>query len=115
MQDLGAAGLTSQFDRMRRRGGVGIEIDVALVSSSRTRNDAVRSDAQREPGADARWSSEEGAERSSRSSTVGRLHSDEIGRVTEDGNVEFGTGAVVCDVPAHALHGRMPDLRTGRG
>ncbi|MEZ4520013.1 MAG: phosphoribosylformylglycinamidine synthase subunit PurL, partial [Thermomicrobiales bacterium] len=101
MQDLGAAGLTSSIVECASSGGVGIEIDVALVSRREQGMNAYEvmlSESQermlvivREEGLHAvreifdRWD----------------LHSDVIGRVTDDGNVRIlDDGEVVADVPA---------------
>ncbi len=109
MQDLGAAGLTSSIVESASKGGVGIEIDVARVSRREEGMNAYEvmlSESQermlvivREEGLDAvteifdRWD----------------LHSDVIGRVTEDGNVRVRDGEqVVVDVPATLFTDECP-------
>ena len=101
MQDLGAAGLTSSIVECASSGGVGIEIDVAKVSRREAQMNAYEvmlSESQermliviREEGLGAvteifdRWD----------------LHSDVIGRVTDDGHVRIlDDGEIVANVPA---------------
>jgi phosphoribosylformylglycinamidine synthase II len=101
MQDLGAAGLTSSTVECASKGGLGIEIDVQRVSRRERGMSAyevmlsesqermliiVRQDAlARLHEIFARWD----------------LHSDVIGRVTDDGRVRVTDGEqVVADVPA---------------
>ena len=53
IQDMGAAGLTSSSVEMASKGGVGIRLDMNAVPQREDGHDAVRDDAEREPGADA--------------------------------------------------------------
>ncbi len=101
MQDLGAAGMTSSIVECASSGGVGIEIDVSKVSRREAGMNAYEvmlSESQermlvivREEGLDAvreifdRWD----------------LHSDVVGRVTDDGMVRIlDDGDIVANVPA---------------
>ncbi|HVG97747.1 MAG TPA: phosphoribosylformylglycinamidine synthase subunit PurL [Chloroflexota bacterium] len=103
MQDLGAAGLTSSTVECASKGGSGIEVDVARVSrreAGMTPYEVMLSESQermlvvvlrgREADAQAvfaRWG----------------LHSDVIGRVTDDGLVRIReAGRTVAELP-HAL------------
>ncbi len=109
MQDLGAAGLTSSTVEVADRGGVGVQIDVAKVSrreTGMTPYEIMLSESQermlviveagREDEVRAifdRW----------------ELHSDLIGRVTDDGIVRVTEGdTVVCDVPARLFTDECP-------
>jgi phosphoribosylformylglycinamidine synthase len=104
IQDMGAAGLTSTSCEMASRGGLGIEIELALVP-------------QREPGMTAyEMMLSESQERMLLVAERGRekevlkvfakwgLDAVEIGRVTQDGLVRVLHHAkVVAEIPAHAL------------
>ncbi len=109
MQDLGAAGLTSSIVECADRGGVGVEIDVQLASrreSGMSAYEMMLSESQermlvivergREDEVRAvfdRW----------------ELHSDVIGRVTDDGIVRVRDGdTVVCEVPARLFTDECP-------
>ena len=109
MQDLGAAGLTSSAVECASRGDVGIEIDVALVSrreSGMSAYDVMLSESQErmlvvvtQDGLDEvrvvfdRWS----------------LHSDVIGRVTDDGLVRvLDNGEIAAEIPAMLLTDECP-------
>ena len=109
MQDLGAAGLTSSTVESADKGGVGVEIDVAKVSrreTGMTPYEIMLSESQErmlvivEAGREGevqaifdRW----------------ELHSDIIGRVTDDGIVRITDGdTVVCDVPARLFTDECP-------
>jgi phosphoribosylformylglycinamidine synthase II len=109
MQDLGAAGLTSSLVECASRGGVGAEIDVALVPRRETEMTAyevmlsesqermllvVRPDAVAEVEAVVqRWSLDAAA----------------IGLVTDDGRVRIKDGeTTVADVPAHLFTEACP-------
>jgi phosphoribosylformylglycinamidine synthase subunit PurL len=117
MQDLGAAGLTSSTVECASKGeGVGIEIDVQKVSRRErgmTAYEVMLSESQErmllvvEPDTLPalheifdRWD----------------LHSDVIGRVTDDGRVRvLDGGEVVCDVPATLFTDACPTyVREGR-
>jgi phosphoribosylformylglycinamidine synthase subunit PurL len=109
MQDLGAAGLTSSAVECASRGDVGIEIDVALVSrreSGMTAYEVMLSESQErmlvvvtQEGLDDvravfdRWS----------------LHSDVIGKVTDDGLVRvLDNGVLAAEIPALLLTDECP-------
>ncbi len=109
MQDLGAAGLTSSTVEVADRGGVGVRIDVAKVSrreTGMTPYEIMLSESQErmlvivEAGREGevraifdRW----------------ELHSDIIGRVTDDGMVRVTDGdTIVCDVPARLFTDECP-------
>ncbi|MDQ3929809.1 MAG: phosphoribosylformylglycinamidine synthase subunit PurL, partial [Chloroflexota bacterium] len=109
MQDLGAAGLTSSAVECAARGGAGIEIDLAHVARRERGMNAYEvmlSESQermlvivargREQDAQAvfsRWG----------------LHSDVIGRVTDDGMVRVYDGdALAAELPASLLADEVP-------
>jgi phosphoribosylformylglycinamidine synthase len=109
MQDLGAAGLTSSAVESASSGNVGIEIDVALVSrreSGMSAYEVMLSESQErmlvvvtQEGLDEvravfdRWS----------------LHSDVIGKVTDDGLVRvLDNGAIAAEIPATLLTDECP-------
>jgi len=109
MQDLGAAGMTSSVVECAARGGVGSEIDVALVPRRETGMNAYEimlSESQermllvvRPQGVDRvneivhRWS----------------LNSSVIGTITDDGMVRIKDGdLVVAEVPAHLYTDECP-------
>lgn len=116
MQDMGAAGLTSSIVESASKGGVGIEIDVQKVSRREQGMNAYEvmlSESQermlvivREDGLDEvraifdRWD----------------LHSDVIGRVTDDGMVRIlDGGEIVAEVPAGYYTDKCPTyVRDGR-
>jgi phosphoribosylformylglycinamidine synthase len=116
MQDLGAAGLTSSTVECASRGGAGVEIDVAKVSRRErgmTPYEVMLSESQErmlvvvKQGREAevkavfdRW----------------ELHSDIIGRVTDDGMVRVKDGnEVVAEVPARLFTEGCPTyVREGR-
>jgi phosphoribosylformylglycinamidine synthase II len=101
MQDLGAAGLTSSTVECASRGGVGAEIDVALVprrADKMTPYEVMLSESQERMLLVVR---PEGVDRVQE--IVGRwsLHANAIGKVTDDGRVRVLEGGdVVADVPA---------------
>jgi phosphoribosylformylglycinamidine synthase subunit PurL len=104
IQDMGAAGLTSSSSEMASRGGMGIEIDLALVP-------------QRETGMTPyEMMLSESQERMLLVAARGRegevfdvfrkwgLDAVEVGRVTEDGMLRvLNHGKVAAEIPAHAL------------
>ena len=109
MQDLGAAGLTSSIIECASRGGVGIDIDVALVprrESGMTAYEVMLSESQERmvlvaapdrfdeiAGVLDRWS----------------LRSARIGRITDDGIVRIRDGQeVVADVPVSQFIDECP-------
>ena len=101
MQDLGAAGLTSSVVECASRGGVGAEIDVALVprrERGMTPYEVMLSESQE------RMLVVVPPERVERVRSVVEhwlLRATAIGRVTDDGRVRIRDGdAVVADVPA---------------
>jgi phosphoribosylformylglycinamidine synthase len=101
MQDLGAAGLTSSIVECASRGGVGAEIDVALVPRRETGMSAYEvmlSESQERMVLVARpehvAAIEQVLERWS-------LHATVIGQITDDGRVRvLEHGEVLADVPA---------------
>jgi phosphoribosylformylglycinamidine synthase len=101
MQDLGAAGLTSSTVECASSGGVGIEIDVARVSRRETGMNAYEvmlSESQERMLVIVR---DEGLAAVQEIFERWDLHSDVIGRVTDDGHVRIlENGIVVADVPA---------------
>jgi phosphoribosylformylglycinamidine synthase len=104
IQDMGAAGLTSSSSEMASRGGMGIEIDLALVP-------------QRETGMTPyEMMLSESQERMLLVAARGRerevfdvfhkwgLDAVEVGRVTNDGMLRvLNHGKVAAEIPAHAL------------
>jgi phosphoribosylformylglycinamidine synthase subunit PurL len=104
IQDMGAAGLTSSSAEMASRGGMGIEIDLALVP-------------QRETGMTPyEMMLSESQERMLLVAARGRerevfdvfhkwgLDAVEVGRVTNDGMLRvLNHGKVAAEIPAHAL------------
>jgi phosphoribosylformylglycinamidine synthase II len=104
IQDMGAAGLTSSSSEMASRGGMGIEIDLALVP-------------QRETGMTPyEMMLSESQERMLLVAARGRerevfdvfhkwgLDAVEVGRVTDDGMLRvLNHGKVAAEIPAHAL------------
>jgi phosphoribosylformylglycinamidine synthase II len=109
MQDLGAAGLTSSTVECASRGGVGAEIDVALVprrAEKMTPYEIMLSESQERMLLVVR---PEGIERVEE--IVGRwsLHANAIGKVTDDGRVRVLEGSeVVADVPAFLFTDECP-------
>jgi phosphoribosylformylglycinamidine synthase II len=101
MQDLGAAGLTSSIVECAHRGNVGIEIDVQHVSRRETGMNAYEimlSESQERMLVIVR---EEGLAEVQEIFDRWDLHSDVIGRVTDDGRVRVLDGDLVeVDVPA---------------
>lgn len=101
MQDLGAAGLTSSIVECASSGNVGIEIDVAKVSrreSGMNAYEVMLSESQERMLVVIR---EEGLEAVEEIFDRWDLHSDVIGRVTDDGMVRIlENGEIVGNVPA---------------
>jgi phosphoribosylformylglycinamidine synthase len=101
MQDLGAAGLTSSSVECAARGGVGIDIDVALVPRREpglTPFEVMLSESQERMLLVVK---PEGVDRVIDIVSKWSLKSAQIGTVTETGNVVIREGeTVVCDVPA---------------
>jgi phosphoribosylformylglycinamidine synthase len=112
MQDLGAAGLTGASSEMAAHGGCGIEIDVAAVSrreAGMTPFEVMLSESQERMLIVVRA----GAEQDVRA-VFDRwgLHSDLIGRVTDDGLVRIHDGAnLVAELPAGYLSGGTPEYQ----
>ncbi len=102
MQDLGAAGLTSSVVECASRGGVGAEIDVALVPRRETGMSAYEvmlSESQERMLLVVR---PEGVARVRSVVERWSLHASEIGTVTDDGQVRIrDDGTTVAEVPAH--------------
>ncbi len=109
MQDLGAAGLTSSSIECAARGGVGIDIDVALVPRREpglTPFEVMLSESQERMLLVVK---PEGADRVKQIVEKWSLKSAEIGTVTETGNVVIREGStVVCDVPAQLFTDECP-------
>ncbi len=101
MQDLGAAGLTSSVVECASRGGVGAEIDVALVPRRETGMSAYEvmlSESQERMLLVVR---PEGAARVRSVVERWSLHASQIGQVTDDGVVRvLDGGTTVAEVPA---------------
>lgn len=116
MQDLGAAGLTSSTVETADRGGVGVEIDVQKVSrreTGMTPYEIMLSESQERMLVIV----EQGREDEVRAIfDRWELHSDIIGRVTDDGIVRVMDGdAPVCEVPARLFTDECPTYyREGR-
>ena len=86
IQDMGAAGLTCSTCEMGARGGVGVEIDVALRAAARDRHDArTRSCCPNRRSACCSSSSAAAKRKSSASSRSGTCTRSQIGEVTDDG------------------------------
>jgi phosphoribosylformylglycinamidine synthase II len=101
MQDLGAAGLTSSTVEIASRGGVGAEIDVALVprrESGMTAYEVMMSESQERM---LLVVTPEAAPEVDRIVRKWSLHSAIIGKVTADGLVRIlADGEIVAEVPA---------------
>jgi len=109
MQDLGAAGLTSSSVECAARGGAGIEIDLAHVARREWGMNAYEimlSESQERMLVIVERGHE--AEAQEVFSRWG-LHSDVIGRVTEDGLVRVYDGdALAAELPARLLADEVP-------
>ncbi|MDQ3929758.1 MAG: phosphoribosylformylglycinamidine synthase subunit PurL, partial [Chloroflexota bacterium] len=109
MQDLGAAGLTSSSVECAARAGMGIEIDVAHVARRERGMNAYEimlSESQERMLVIVRQGHE--ADAQAVFSKWG-LHSDVIGRVTDDGMVRVYDGDVLAaELPATLLAGEVP-------
>jgi phosphoribosylformylglycinamidine synthase len=109
MQDLGAAGMTSSTVEVASRGGVGAEIDVALVprrEEGMTAYEVMLSESQERMLLVVR---PEGVERVVEILTRWSLHAAAIGRVTDDGMVRvLDNGVVECEVPAALFTDECP-------
>ena len=104
IQDMGAAGLTSSSSEMASRGGMGIEIDLALVpqrETAMTPYEIMLSESQERMLLVA----ERGRERE----VFDVFHkwgldAVEVGKVTEDGKLRIlDHGRSVAEIPAHAI------------
>ncbi|MGH9745288.1 MAG: phosphoribosylformylglycinamidine synthase subunit PurL [Candidatus Acidiferrales bacterium] len=104
IQDMGAAGLTSSSSEMASRGGMGIEIDLALVpqrETAMTPYEIMLSESQERMLLVA----ERGRERE----VFGvfqkwGLDAVEIGKVTDDGQLRvLDHGRLAAEIPAHAI------------
>ncbi len=109
MQDLGAAGLTSSIVESASRGGLGIEIDVGHVSrreSGMTPYEVMLSESQERMLVIV---TQEGLDEVRAVFDHWDLHSDVIGRVTDDGIVRVSdSGQVVAEIPATLLTDECP-------
>ncbi|MBF6612586.1 MAG: phosphoribosylformylglycinamidine synthase subunit PurL [Chloroflexi bacterium] len=109
MQDLGAAGLTSSAVECAARGGAGIEIDIARVARRERGMNAYEimlSESQERMLIIVREGSQPQAQE-----VFSRwgLHSDVIGRVTDDGMVRvFDGGTLAAEIPATLLADEVP-------
>ena len=109
MQDLGAAGMTSSVVECAARGGVGSEIDVALVPRRETGMNAYEimlSESQERMLLVVR---PEGVDRVNEIVHRWSLNSSVIGTITDDGMVRIKDGdLVVAEVPAHLYTDECP-------
>lgn len=109
MQDLGAAGLTSSTVECASRGGVGAEIDVALVprrADEMTPYEVMLSESQERMLLVVR---PDGLNRVRGIVERYSLHASAIGYVTDDGRVRVRDGdCIVADVPAHLFTDGCP-------
>ena len=100
MQDLGAAGMTSSTVEVASRGGVGAEIDVALVprrEEGMNAYEVMLSESQERMLLVVR---PEGVDRVVEVVNRWSLHAAAIGHVTDDGFVRvLDNGEIVCEVP----------------
>jgi len=116
IQDMGAAGLTSASSEMASRGGMGIEIELALVpkrETGMTPYEIMLSESQERMLLVA----QRGRERE----VFDLFHkwgldAVEVGRVTEDGNLRIlEHGLVVAEIPAHAIAEEAPRYQRPMG
>ena len=111
LQDLGAAGITSAAVEVAAKGGAGVEIDVLKVSrreQGMTPYEVMLSESQERMLVVVEAGHEEAVRRIF---DRWELHSDLIGRVTDDGLVRVREGdTVVCEVPAR-LFAEAPTYR----
>ncbi|HEY7034316.1 MAG TPA: phosphoribosylformylglycinamidine synthase subunit PurL, partial [Thermomicrobiales bacterium] len=109
MQDLGAAGLTSSTVECASRGGVGADIDVALVprrEAGMTAYEVMLSESQERMLLVVK---PEGLERVRGIVEKWSLHVAAIGRITDDGMVRVRDGSeVVVEVPAALFTDECP-------
>lgn len=109
MQDLGAAGMTSSTVEVASRGGVGAEIDVALVprrEEGMTAYEVMLSESQERMLLVVR---PEGVDNVIEIVTRWSLHAAAIGRVTDDGMVRvLDNGVIECEVPAALFTDECP-------
>ena len=109
MQDLGAAGLTSSTVECASRGGVGVEIDVALVprrETGMTPYEVMLSESQERMLLVVK---PEGVERVQRVVEKWSLQAAAIGKITGDGMVRVRDGEqVVAEVPARFFTDECP-------
>jgi phosphoribosylformylglycinamidine synthase II len=112
VQDMGAAGLTCATSETSARGGVGIEIDVALVpqrETGMTPYEIMLSESQERMLLIVKRGREADVERIF---DKWDLHAVAIGRVTDDGRLRVKeNGVLVADVPAAALADEAPVYR----
>ena len=104
MQDLGAAGLSSSIAECAYRAGTGIDIDVALVprrAEGMTAYDVMLSESQERMLVIVKKGHEKDV---NKIFDKWDLHSDIIGRVTDDKMVRIrNNGKVEAEIPAHLL------------
>jgi phosphoribosylformylglycinamidine synthase len=109
MQDLGAAGMTSSTVEVASRGGVGAEIDVALVprrEEGMTAYEVMLSESQERMLLVVR---PDGVERVVEIVERWSLHAAAIGHVTDDGMVRvLDNGVIACEVPAELFTDACP-------
>jgi phosphoribosylformylglycinamidine synthase subunit PurL len=112
IQDMGAAGLTCSTSEMGSRGGVGIEIDVALVpqrESGMTPYEIMLSESQERMLLVVKHGREAEVERIF---DKWDLHAVRIGEVTADGRLRVkDRGTPVADIPNRALTDEAPVYR----
>lgn len=109
MQDLGAAGMTSSTVEVASRGGVGAEIDVALVprrEEGMSAYEVMLSESQERMLLVVR---PEGVDRVIEIVNRWSLHAAAIGYVTDDGMVRvLDNGVIECEVPAALFTDECP-------
>jgi phosphoribosylformylglycinamidine synthase II len=116
IQDMGAAGLTSSSSEMASRGGMGIEIELALVpkrETGMTPYEIMLSESQERMLLVA----QRGREREVFDVfDKWGLDAVEVGRVTEDGKLRIlDHGRVVAEIPAHSIAEEAPRYQRPMG
>jgi phosphoribosylformylglycinamidine synthase len=109
MQDLGAAGLTSSTVECASRGGVGAEIDVALVPRRETGMNAYEIMLSESQERMLLVVKPEGIDRVTEIVRRWSLNASVIGRITDDGMVRIKDGdAIVAETPAELYTDACP-------
>ena len=113
MQDLGAAGMTSSTVEVASRGGVGAEIDVALVPRREEGMNAYEVMLSESQERMLLVVKPEGVDRVIEIVNRWSLHAAAIGHVTGDGMVRvLDSGEVTCEVPAAFFTAGWPMILT---